>query len=233
MSRDLFSVSKRNVRIPKKEKTNNATLRVIIFSLYLSLSLSLSQQNEVTPPLPPIGTLSALLEHKQECLLELLQCPNKGEGCGQMLRKEMNSHMALCPNFREPCPVPGCSRKIRRADIEDHRKQCPCRVVACVSCGTSLPWKLLSQHKTDLCPERNVKCPFARYGCRETMKAKELAAHLEGSQLAHLTLKCEYLEDERAQERRTNRNLRTIVEGLLKRVRKLEESHLPPRVEES
>ncbi len=150
-----------------------------------------------------------------------------------MLRKEMNSHNALCPNFRQACSVAGCSRKIRRADIEDHRKKCPCRVVPCVSCGTTLPWKLLSRHKTDLCPERNVKCPFVEYGCRETMKVQELAVHLEGSKLGHLTLKCNYLENERVQERRKNLNLRTIVEGLVRRVGELEESHLPPRVEES
>ncbi len=97
--------------------------------------------------------------------------------------------MAVCPNYRIECPVAGCSRSLRRADMGDHLVRCPWRQCRCPSCNLCLPWILLSEHKTNKCLERFVQCSFAEYGCTIKMKVKDLPTHLEGNELRHLSIK--------------------------------------------
>ncbi len=201
--------------MPRRTTAINAISRVNLFCL--------SQQKEKKINLKHTGSLLDFLKHIDICSFQSIACPNKGEGCGNIIRKNLSLHMAICPNCPVECSTSGCVQMVRRAEMTAHRERCPYRQVQCAACHLPFPWISLSEHKKSHCKERVVQCIYRKYGCKDEMKARNLVSHVVGNELRHLSLKCDYSLRESSANMVLHRALAHSIYSLGKRVEKLEQ----------
>ena len=78
----------------------------------------------------------------QYCLLEVVECPNKGEslfeeGCTiKLKRRDVEAHKLTCPFRKITCSNTGCQASIVYKDMQAHDQRCLLKVIECDNkCG--------------------------------------------------------------------------------------------------
>ena len=131
---------------------------------------------------------------KQECGLMVETCKL---GCGMMMtRNEIKKHLTdTCVQRLIQCEH--CQRDVKFCDMPNHLDVCPQMKVSCeLACGVVMCRKDLKHHLEELCPEKDLSCPFAKYKCEVgLLKRKHLSQHLEEKRTEHLELKLNAMEE--------------------------------------
>ena len=113
----------------------------------------------------------------------------RAETCGvRLARCTLNAHRAVCRFQRAKCRHCGAPRALRR--LAQHEAECASARFACLRCGAErIPADARRTHDERVCPEAEVFCEFARYGCsRPRVPRREAAAHARERLAEHLAL---------------------------------------------
>lgn len=113
----------------------------------------------------------------------------RAETCGvRLARCTLNAHRAVCRFQRAKCRHCGAPRALRR--LAQHEAECASARFACLRCGAErIPADARRTHDERVCPEAEVFCEFARYGCsRPRVPRREAAAHARARLAEHLAL---------------------------------------------
>eukprot|EP00118_Oscarella_pearsei_P019615 m.209113 g.209113 ORF g.209113 m.209113 type:complete len:596 (+) comp39725_c1_seq29:2949-4736(+) len=98
---------------------------------------------------------------KREVLSLLVRCDNQTNGCpwcGAL--KNVESHQNDCLFQIVVCPNEGCSLSIKRRDFDEHlEKECDFRTLACSLCGQLVTLGAQAEHDAEVCPEATLECP--------------------------------------------------------------------------
>jgi Zinc finger, C3HC4 type (RING finger)/TRAF-type zinc finger len=131
-----------------------------------------------------------------------VQCPHRSKGCLELVRREaIVFHVQQqCPYTPVTCPDPACAKKVARqhtdkacqhkeaacqycsklvelTDMENHLKQdCPENMTSCEKCGEEAVLSELKGHE-EKCPEAEVSCKYAKFGCSYTSKRMLVPQH--------------------------------------------------------
>ena len=131
---------------------------------------------------------------EQECGFVVEACKL---GCGmEMTRNKLRIHVTeACEKRMISCKY--CQRDIKFCDMPTHREVCPKMEVSCeLACGVIMCREDLKHHLEELCPEKELACPFVKYNCEVgLLKRKYLSQHLEEKETKHLGLKLNAMED--------------------------------------
>ncbi|XP_076584050.1 TNF receptor-associated factor 5 [Chaetodon auriga] len=183
-----------------------------------------------SPACTSVVTLHHLQEHLRSCQYEQLQCCNPG--CRAALqRRYLQEHLTnTCPHRTEPCPH--CQQPHRLSLLQDHvQNSCPEVEVDCPNgCSQKVPRHKLMEHR-ESCPEVHVNCLYKRFGCCVQDKRGKVKLHEDASVSQHMLLvlrsnthleqQVEVLQEEallRQQEVQTDSSLLT---GLQREIRPL------------
>lgn len=165
-------------------------------------------------------------------------CPNRPQGCPLVVARSLveNHVTRYCEKTLVPCPHPSCDRTVARrdvgkgclhyevpceycerviqkADLEEHQdKECPNRKADCELCGADFVRHKQEEH-TKECPEVEIPCRFAPFGCARQMSRRQAHEHAGlceyrvvgpvGEQLAELRAELTALrEKDRLKDRR-------------------------------
>ena len=139
---------------------------------------------------PWVGDLGFMLRHSTACNYQAVRCPNNCttlESDAKLLQKDLNEHLAICPNRSHQCPhcsILGPYEKI----ITLHIDSCPKAKVQCPypECNQSIQRCYLDTH-INYCPHKAIQCKFADVGCPAILKLADLQEH-EENDLLHLQL---------------------------------------------
>ena len=105
-----------------------------------------------------VGELSQVKRHDATCDKQYWECKHCGLVC--VYREGEENHWPVCVRFPEPCPNQCEVGRVARCDMEQHR---------------------------NVCPLEPVTCTMKEFGCRAVVPRRELAKHMEESELRHLT----------------------------------------------
>eukprot|EP00301_Raphidiophrys_heterophryoidea_P010457 c15582_g1_i1.p1 GENE.c15582_g1_i1~~c15582_g1_i1.p1 ORF type:complete len:379 (+),score=84.29 c15582_g1_i1:42-1178(+) len=106
------------------------------------------------------GTDQDLAQHRKECPLRSVVCPN--QGCGRMFAQRNSiEHDQICVFKVEDCPK-GCGEGLARRDID--------------------------KHCTTVCGMRLIDCAFKELGCQELIPQMRMSEHLNDFVHPHLLL---------------------------------------------
>ncbi|KAK8078126.1 hypothetical protein PG996_004296 [Apiospora saccharicola] len=167
-----------------------------------------------------------------------VRCPNRMRGCDLVVARSLvENHVSrYCDKTLVPCPHPSCDKTIARkdegkgclhyevscefceqaiqkADLETHQDmECLNRKKDCELCGAEYVRSKQEEH-TKECPEVEVTCNFAPFGCNHKMSRRHLEEHCArcdyrvvgpvGEQLAELRAEMTTLkEKDRLKDRR-------------------------------
>eukprot|EP00945_MAST-04E_sp_MAST-4E-sp1_P002556 g2556.t1 len=85
------------------------------------------------------------------------------------------AHLLHCDYFPIPCNNFGCTVRIPRHLVDEHRNLCLKREVECFhGCGTKVVFEKMRRHIAK-CPRRPLPC---KLGCGKTVEAKNLQTHM-------------------------------------------------------
>lgn len=94
---------------------------------------------------------------QEDCPLQLVECPNKGEslfeeGCSvKVKRREMDQHKQVCTFRKVQCANQGCLSWVVFKDLATHDQRCLFKVIECDNkCGQKIQRQALDRH-TDIC----------------------------------------------------------------------------------
>uniref|UniRef100_A0A0G4G2P7 RING-type domain-containing protein n=1 Tax=Chromera velia CCMP2878 TaxID=1169474 RepID=A0A0G4G2P7_9ALVE len=135
---------------------------------------------------------------KWKCLNHEKRCTWTGS------KKELEAHLDnVCPEQEGECPHEGCTAKMRRALLSDHKAVCEHRLIPCDYCTQGIPAGAFDDHPTTCigfpvecpkkcgvfvarsrvthhlendCGEGVTECPML--GCAARMKRKDVAHHV-------------------------------------------------------
>lgn len=167
-----------------------------------------------------------------------VRCPNRMRGCELVVARSLvENHVSrYCDKTLVPCPHPSCDKTIARkdvgkgclhyevtcefceqavqkADLETHQDmECLNRKKDCELCGAEFVRSKQEEHTRE-CPEVEVTCKFAPFGCNHKMSRRHLEEHCArcdyrvvgpvGEQLAELRAEMTTLkEKDRLKDRR-------------------------------
>ena len=86
-----------------------------------------------------------------------------------------------------------CKWKGQLGDLREHlENNCILAPVECKHCDEEFKRYEIKQHE-EKCPEREVECPFGKYGCDEMVKLKHFDDHLRDEKINHLELKVNHI----------------------------------------
>ncbi|KAM9363295.1 TNF receptor-associated factor 5 [Symphorus nematophorus] len=140
-----------------------------------------------SPACTSVVTLHHLQEHLSLCQYEQLQCCNPG--CREVLqRRYLQEHLTnTCPHRTEPCPH--CQQPHRLSLIQDHvQSSCPEVEVHCPNgCSQKVPRHELTEHRQS-CPEVLVDCSYKRFGCSVQDKRGKVKLHEDAAVSHHMLL---------------------------------------------
>ena len=106
-------------------------------------------------------------------------CPNQKEGCKVITTlRELNTHKNICGFVKVFC-TQGCGVSIFRKDLTQHcSEKCSKRKIKCKYCGKVDHFEIIDGKHTMVCDEYPVTCPR---GCTQSsgIKRKDLAKHAE------------------------------------------------------
>ena len=165
-------------------------------------------------------------------------CPNRPQGCVLVVARSLveNHVTRYCDKTMVPCPHPSCGgtvarrdvgkgclhyevpceyceRVIQKAGLEEHQdKECPNRKTDCELCGAEFVRHKQEEH-TKECPEVEIACRFAPFGCTRQMSRRQVDEHAGicdyrvvgpvGEQLAELRAELKALQEkDRLKDRR-------------------------------
>lgn len=126
---------------------------------------------------------------RRERVERALERRERAETCGvRLARCTLNAHRAVCRFQRAKCRHCGAPRALRR--LAQHEAECASARFACLRCGAErIPADARRTHDERVCPEAEVFCEFARYGCsRPQVPRREAAAHAREHLAEHLAL---------------------------------------------
>ena len=134
-----------------------------------------------------VGGLGELDQHLSEnCQFVTMNCPNNCERRFQrrFLARHKTFECPKRPHTCQYCNVRGTYQEIQ----DDHLPVCPKYPVPCPNeCGVSpLERDQLKDHLRE-CPLQLVECELREMGCKEMVKRKDLARHMEEGAQKHLT----------------------------------------------
>ena len=135
------------------------------------------------------GTLGNVVQHGDQCLYEIICCPNSGKGCTVKLQRvKMQDHtLRDCP--KRECECEYCHKRGVYAFMTGkvHLKVCPRYPICCPNrCGeTKIPRDSVSNHR-EKCPNEALPCKFADIGCTKKVQRQRLQEHLETAKDQHL-----------------------------------------------
>ncbi|KAI1841934.1 hypothetical protein JX266_011904 [Neoarthrinium moseri] len=167
-----------------------------------------------------------------------VRCPNHARGCHLVVARSLveNHVTRYCDKTMVPCPHPSCEHTVVRndvgkgclhydvqceycegtmlkADLEIHQDQkCPNRKKDCELCNAEFVRNKQEEHMKE-CPEVEVSCKYAPFGCTQQMSRKTAEGHGEkcdyrvvgpvGEQLAELRSELTALQEkDRMKDRR-------------------------------
>ena len=120
--------------------------------------------------------------HMQSCDYVMVQCTNEcyvdSEPC-MVIRKDLSDHLANeCSKRQSKCQY--CSKKATYADITVHLKTCTTKLVRCPNqkCTYSGSRFMMESHR-EVCLYERVPCRYAKLGCSETPRRKDIKKHEE------------------------------------------------------
>ncbi|KAJ1426421.1 hypothetical protein B484DRAFT_330497 [Ochromonadaceae sp. CCMP2298] len=123
-------------------------------------------------------------------------------GCGQE-----------CVFSRETCPHTGCGMVYSRKWAYQHDLACPHKMVACErACGETVKRLRMGEHMREDCGLRTVRCALYDFGCTTEILAKDMAAHTQNAQEAHLCIVISRMKE-----------VQDVVVGQQRRIAELEE----------
>ena len=151
-----------------------------------------------------------------------IKCPLL-RNCGwQGKLAEAEAHLENCNNFRIWCPL-DCGSVMKRCESGKHaNNECQLRISKCEDCGISLKYKELVSHSEDCfaspiecgcgnkcrrdmisahlnneCPLAQIKCPYAKYGCKVGVLArKDLLSHKKDFYIEHQDMSLIKIEEQ-------------------------------------
>ena len=136
------------------------------------------------------GTLGDSAQHCNECLNEIVHCPNSAEGCLVTLQRiQMQDHAErYCKKRMYECQY--CHRRGVISEITgNHLKTCYRFPIPCPNgCGeTRIPRENIDNH-CDKCPNEPLPCKFVNIGCTKMVQRRSIREHLETEKDQHLDL---------------------------------------------
>uniref|UniRef100_A0A0G4G8N2 RING-type domain-containing protein n=1 Tax=Chromera velia CCMP2878 TaxID=1169474 RepID=A0A0G4G8N2_9ALVE len=143
------------------------------------------------------------------------KCLNFESGCPfTEPKKQLEKHLDdECPEQETECPFDGCTEKMKRGPLTEHKATCGHRLIPCNHCENEVPFNAkeahlgvclkfpvpcpnncgetpprgaVSEHVADECPDGVQDCPIS--GCGERIKRKEMDEHDEQSMRKHIKL---------------------------------------------
>jgi len=141
---------------------------------------------------PWTGTLTEAEEHFAVCDFAGISCTF--DGCDVMVaRRDFAAHREGCVHRLLLCKW-GCGHQekhLQRSLLDEHEEfDCANRPVECPNmakgcCRYSLCFGVLELHLKRWCEYEEVPCPFASFGCGETMMRKDVEAHEKDAMVRH------------------------------------------------
>jgi len=132
-------------------------------------------------------TRGIMHEHMEKCNFAVVKC-TLTDTCAQFLRKDKQRHETEeCPQRPTKCDL--CDKRLPLVQLLTHRlNECDGFVVECpLQCGAKFTRRETSEHE-EQCPEKQISCPFKKYGCKQTVSRNQMDAHLKSTTEAHLQL---------------------------------------------
>mmetsp|Transcript_23611 Transcript_23611/g.50971 ORF Transcript_23611/g.50971 Transcript_23611/m.50971 type:complete len:580 (-) Transcript_23611:40-1779(-) len=88
-----------------------------------------------------------------------------------------------------PCPNLNCPDQFSHKHRMQHDEECGFKLVPCPSeCGANIPKNEVHIHVRDQCILRSAECPLSIVGCTATVRAKDVASHLNEHADQHFIL---------------------------------------------
>ncbi len=138
------------------------------------------------------GAIRDLTDHLATCGFSPIPCPryctSNGVTYNHFLRKDMERHLADCPNRYYECGR--CGEKGVYATIKHiHDKTCPKMILPCPNAGCSkvMQRQQLFQHANFECEHTMIECIHKSIGCDTRLKRKDMAEH-EQNDTFHLNM---------------------------------------------
>lgn len=180
-----------------------------------------------------------------------IKCKNKINGCGWTgVLSELDEHITQkCPKQVIPCPHGGCTTKLFREQMANHKEICVYRDVVCKYCLLTLPFISLDSHHKNLCPkillncpqccglkiEREnmnshilndcqqtvISCPFRDMGCEIEVAKKDMDAHLSSYCTKHLLFLKERINYNGSQIKQNKEEIFSLGSSMKPRVERL------------
>lgn len=111
------------------------------------------------------------------CSESLMRCPgrNTEKRCPLKIPRKLSSQG--CLHYYTSCP--DCEESLLKIDLLFHQENlCKERYSSCERCGTEILFFQKNDHENE-CPEQMISCKWKDYGCRQEIRRKELANHVE------------------------------------------------------
>ena len=136
------------------------------------------------------GNHSELVNHlENECMYELVSCPNSNKGCEAKLQRDaIEEHMLTCPAI-----CSHCIQSFEVGSMQHHIASCDMVEVVCSNkkCDQKCLRKHLNQHML-VCEWTKIDCPFLVHGCNVNgtgqVVRKNMAKHQSDEASAHSLL---------------------------------------------
>ena len=129
-----------------------------------------------------VGTLGTLHNHLAECKFSLISCPKKCKDANDevksVMRKELNKHLAHCPNRDFECTH--CGEKGTFTTIKQvHDEVCQKKILPCVNfeCKKTMQRQHVYEHVKSECEYSVTACRYKSIGCDVHLQRKDIAAH--------------------------------------------------------
>ena len=155
------------------------------------------------------GELSMIKAHEKECSFSFVKCP---QCSNNVLRKDLEKHSSSeCPFRESTCPYCGKKDAYSKVISFGHMAECPGYPMDCPNkCGTKAIKRstVLAHRKT--CPLEEIECPLKEAGCSDKTLRKDLEAHVNSKQGAHLVKLMTVFEESQVQLRKQSRELREL-----------------------
>ena len=134
------------------------------------------------------GTLGDSLQHCDQCLYEVIHCPNLAKGCAATLQRvKMQDHTErYCEKRMYQCHY--CHGVDLYSVITGkHLQECHRYPLSCPNhCGeTEIPRENVGKHR-EKCLNEVLPCKFGDIGCTEMVQRRSLQEHLETEKDQHL-----------------------------------------------
>ena len=105
-------------------------------------------------------------------------------------------HLNECPDLSVPCPVPDCTKHIKRCDLDEHKITCP---------------------------QRLVPCTFKGIGCKSEVKLGNLQAHDNENIGQHLALAVTKINTQEQEITDLKESLRKVYDYLYQEVKNVKD----------